>query len=72
MKQEVVNKLKLGLYRVYWKSGGSSLAAVGMTYDGGRWLAPINWTHPDTDGERRIWKMVRKVEEINEPFSLML
>jgi hypothetical protein len=35
-----------GLYRVHWKSGGSSLAAIGVTDDGGRWLAPINWVKP--------------------------
>lgn len=34
----------LGLYRIYWDSGGSSLAAIGNTYSGDRWIAPINWT----------------------------
>lgn len=35
-----------GLYRVYWKSGGSSLAAIGITSSGGRWIAPTNWIDP--------------------------
>lgn len=33
-----------GLYRVWWKSGGSSLASIGGLYNGDRWIAPTNWT----------------------------
>ena len=33
-----------GLYEIFWKEGGSSLAAIGSLYDGTRWIAPINWT----------------------------
>lgn len=33
-----------GIYRLYWKSGGSSLAAVGGLSDGTLWFAPTNWT----------------------------
>ena len=33
-----------GLYRIYWKSGGISLASVGFAYDGSNWFAPCNWT----------------------------
>jgi len=36
-----------GLYKVYWKGGGSSLAAIGMTIDGKNWIAPTNWTDDD-------------------------
>lgn len=43
MQQE---KVKPGVYRVFWKSGGSSLASIGMTEDGERWIAPINWVVP--------------------------
>jgi hypothetical protein len=35
-----------GVYRVFWKTEGSSLAAIGMTNDGDRWLAPVNWLSP--------------------------
>lgn len=35
--------VKPGLYRVYWKSGGSSPAAVGHDHAGRLWLAPTNW-----------------------------
>lgn len=51
MKNKKFNKLKLGLYRVYWKSGGTSVAAIGQTSDGTKWVAPTNWTGlPDGAG----------------------
>lgn len=37
------NDCPLGLYRVYWESGGSSLAAIGFDSKGDRWIAPTNW-----------------------------
>ena len=36
--------MKHGLYRIYWKSRGISLASVGFAYDGSNWFAPCNWT----------------------------
>ncbi len=39
---------KLGIYQIFWKSGGSSLAAVGNDREGNRWLAPINWVSGST------------------------
>ncbi len=56
------NKLGLGLYRVWWKSGGSSLAAVGNGSDGTRWLAPTNWIEPTTSPD---WDEVLKMEPIS-------
>lgn len=44
MTQEEARQLQLGLYRLHWDEGGTSLAAVGMCYDGSRWFAPVNWT----------------------------
>jgi hypothetical protein len=38
------DRVPLGLYRIHWKTGGSSLAAVGMDHSGARWMAPTNWT----------------------------
>ncbi|MFY0656279.1 MAG: hypothetical protein JXR12_05960 [Neptunomonas phycophila] len=29
---------------MFWKSGGSSVASIGQTYNGTRWMAPANWT----------------------------
>jgi hypothetical protein len=48
---------KLGLYRIWWKSGGYSLAAVGMGSDGRRWLAPTNWVGPSNNPD---WSAVLK------------
>lgn len=52
-----------GLYRVFWKAGGSSLASIGMGIDGRRWVAPINWTHPSLDR----WSLISRVERIDVP-----
>jgi hypothetical protein len=54
-----------GLYTVYWKSGGSSLAAVGVTQSGGRWLAPINWTSPTAPPEEPPWSEVLRMEPVD-------
>jgi hypothetical protein len=62
MKERKVKQLPLGLYRIYWKDGGSSTAAVGMMEDGSRWLAPTNWVYPGHG--RRVWKLVKKVLRI--------
>jgi Lar family restriction alleviation protein len=41
---EPTDAVPLGLYRIHWKTGGSSLAAVGMDHSGARWMAASNWT----------------------------
>jgi hypothetical protein len=52
----------LGLYRVFWKSGGDSLAAIGMNSDGSRWLAPTNWVSP---GQlEKHWDDIERLERI--------
>ena len=65
MKLSEVKKLPLGLYVVHWKSGGTSLAAIGMKRDGDRWLAPVNWVFPT--GEQHIWRTIEKLEHIEVP-----
>lgn len=45
MKQ-CIDDIRPGLYIVYWKSGGSSLASFGVTREGNLWIAPINWVFP--------------------------
>ena len=57
-----------GLYRIHWKSGGDSLAAIGVTRDGGRWLAPVNWVSPATsdnwmDDVKQLEKLTPFAEE---------
>ena len=71
MKLEDVNKLRLGLYIIYWKDDeGKSLSAIGMSSDGTRWMAPTNWINPFCPGcmERskiiELWDAVERVEEI--------
>lgn len=70
MKKKEVQKLRLGLYRIYWKEGNSSLAAVGNTCEGNRWLAPINWVYWENQHScvvqhgRKIWKEVDYVERV--------
>ena len=62
MKKKEVNKLKSGVYWLYWKEGGRSLAAVGITSKGNRWMAPTNWTTVST--ERKHWKAVETVKSL--------
>lgn len=65
MNRPEVNRLKPGIYRLYWKSGGSELAAVGFTSDGGRWMAPIRWhTQPHNI---HLWHAVQRAEPIPIP-----
>ena len=61
------NTLSPGLYRIWWSSGGSSLAAVGMTHDGGRWIAPTNWQKPAAMTDHSSWSDVVKAEPIEPP-----
>ena len=51
-----------GLYRVWWKSGGSSLAAVGVQANGDRWLAPTNWIHPTED--QNVWRSIERMAPV--------
>lgn len=57
------NALKTGLYRVWWMSGGFSVACVGMGHDGTRWLAPSNWLAPSKSPD---WRDILKMEPLAE------
>ena len=61
-----MDNCSLGLYEIFWKSGGSSVAAIGMTYDGTRWFAPTNWCNGIEDGDptSRIPKKRDEIERI--------
>ncbi len=65
MTRANAKRLPHGLYRVYWKAGGVSLAAVGSTYSGARWLAPTNWTSPVEPrppvAVTNLWRTVERV-----------
>lgn len=56
MNEKQSQQLVSGFYRLFWADGGSSLAAVGVCKDGGRWMAPINWVKPSSS--QRNWKKV--------------
>lgn len=65
MTKEKVTKLKHGIYRVFWKSGGSSVASVGSTGSGKRWLAATNWIAEDDKYPKiaatHMWGQVKSV-----------
>jgi hypothetical protein len=65
MKQKEVKELENGLYKIYWKSGAKSLAAVGQLYNGDKWLAPTNWTSEiGFTAPSDVWHLVKKVKPI--------
>jgi hypothetical protein len=60
------NKLKPGIYSVYWRGllgtmrEQDCLAAVGISEDGTRWIAPTDSTRPMVDGaHKKIEKITR-------------
>lgn len=55
------SEIPLGLYKIYWLSGGYSLAAVGFNNAGKRWLAPTNWIFEE-NGPSFDWNGVKSVE----------
>lgn len=61
-------RVPLGLYRVHWKKGGASLAAIGQASDGSRWIAPTNWTW--SWGLTYTWSDIAWLEPIPEPVPL--
>jgi hypothetical protein len=60
MIEEYKGQRLFGIYRIYWKSGGSSLASVGLNSDGTNWIAPINWLSPSVD--KNTWNKVKSVK----------
>ena len=64
MKESDVQRL--GVYRIYWKTGGSSVSSIGQLYDGTLWIAPTNWTSKSVDGIATIpqWDDIEKVKLI--------
>lgn len=59
MTKAEIKTYPLGIFKIYWKSGGSSMAAIGQIENGDRWLAPVNWTH--TTEDQHIWQRVERV-----------
>lgn len=62
---EQMRHRELGVYRLFWYSGGCSVAAVGMCKDGSRWYAPANWTAGDPGAVVSTdWSPVKSAELI--------
>ena len=59
MTKREANKLQHGIYRIYWKRGGSSLASLGSNFKGDRWIAPTNWISGSSSSH---WRLVDRVE----------
>ena len=76
--------LKTGLYKIYWSNGaegGISIASLGITREGKRWIAPTNWTSPfiieDYNDESTVRLLsaidnMKKLQIIEEPENLLL
>ena len=60
MKSKEFQSLPCGIYRIFWKDGGESLASIGMNNKGLRWLAPSNWTEPAI-WEGEVKKYTKKI-----------
>ena len=56
------SKLDHGLYKIYWKDGGRSMASVGSLHSGKRWFAPTNWTSKDHNIASSCWNKVKDVK----------
>ena len=52
-----------GIYRIVWRDGSESVAAVGVGVDGVRWIAPSNWVHPALS-DPTCWASIKSVQRI--------
>ena len=50
MTRDEAQRLGHGVFRLFWKDGGNSVAAVGSLHDGTPWFAPSNWTGKTSGG----------------------
>lgn len=62
MKKEEIDDLVCGVYAVHWKTGGVSVAALGMLANGDMWIAPTNWIEPAMDQNQ--WRKIERMELI--------
>lgn len=62
MNKNQIEKVVHGIYKIFWKEGGISVASVGSTPDGKRWFAPTNWTNVPSFN----WGLVKKLELITD------
>jgi hypothetical protein len=74
MTQKQANKLPFGAYRIFWKTGGSSVASVGSVGNpkGDRWFAPVNRVGFKTAADGSLisnWESVAHVVLIENAYS---
>ena len=63
MTKDELNQYPIGLYTVYWKSGCSSLGALGRGGDAGEtWIAPVNWLRPAIGEE--VTKVAERIAQL--------
>lgn len=58
-----LQKLNVGIYEFFWKTGGSSIVSIGVTRDGKRWMGALNWSSTSyieniSDGEVISYYMI--------------
>lgn len=68
MRRDEAKLLRHGLYEIFWKAGGSSLAAVGSTSGGLRWYAPTNWVSDNKECPAVASTNWRRVKSVS-PFA---
>lgn len=64
MTVDEVRKMRNGVYRIFWTTGGLSVAAKGQGDDGTPWLAPTNWTAPAVPLGDNVACQIREMELI--------
>lgn len=65
-EEQTRERIAPGLYRIFWKTGGSSLCAIGMNPQGDNWIAPTNWTSTSTIAKCDDWGDIERIEPIVE------
>lgn len=48
----------IGIYKIKWRSGGSSIASIGILNNGERWIAPTNWTGKNNPTSTMLKQMI--------------
>ena len=64
-----INGLEYGLYRIYWKDGGSSIAFVGPCKSGSVWIAEVDYLNSNHMGVTYFTHYHELIDRI-EPIDL--
>ena len=77
-QESFTDQLQPGFYKIFWKSGGSSLAAVGIADNGKRWIAATGWSNGSTmircvqDDVYRIFAIHFSKKDIDDSEALLM